>query len=160
MIHKFVAKNEKGHLTVTPLVASQKLCLSKPQTGANGRPDKRRLMLSEFSSAAYTSCARSYRRSIAALISNVYALRTAKPNWRDDSRAVAKTQARCEVSSCGAAEQLRGFDVIGPLQQRRRARSTLVSYHVLSRMAKKLVEVREQQLLRCVGLWGLGPLVF
>ena len=34
-------------------------------------------MLSDFSSAAYTSCARSYFRSIAALVSNVYALRTA-----------------------------------------------------------------------------------
>ena len=94
MVHKFVAKNEKGHLAVTPLVASQKLCLSKPQTGANGRPDKRRLMLSEFNSAAHTSCVRSYRLSTGAVMSNVDALRTAKPDWRDDMRAVTKTQAR------------------------------------------------------------------
>lgn len=127
MVHKFVAKNEKGHLTVTPLVASQNLCLSKPQTGANGRPDKRRLMLSEFSSAAHMSRARSYRRSIGAVMSNVYALLTAKPNGRDDIRAVTKTQARCEVSCCSEAEQLRGFDVSGSLQQKRPVRSTLFS---------------------------------
>lgn len=72
-------------------------------------------MLSEFSSAAYTSCARSYRRSIGAVISNVYALRTAKPNYIDDIRGATETQGQCEVSCCSAAEQLRGFDVSGPL---------------------------------------------
>ena len=61
-------------------------------------------MLIEFSSAAHTSCARSHRRSIAAVMSNVYVLRTTKPNSRDDIGAVTKTQARCEVSCCGAAE--------------------------------------------------------
>ena len=76
-------------------------------------------MLSEFSSAAHTSCARSYRRSIGAVISNVYALRTAKPNYIDDISAATETQGRCEVSCCSAAEQLRGFDVSGPLQQKR-----------------------------------------
>ena len=80
MVHKFVAKHEKSHLTVTPLVASQKLCLSKPQTGANGKPNKRRLMLSEFSSAAHTSCARPHRTSVGAVMSNVHALSTGKPN--------------------------------------------------------------------------------
>lgn len=54
-------------------------------------------MLSEFSSAAHTSCARSYRRSIGAVMSNVDALCTAKPNRRDDMRAVTKTQARLAV---------------------------------------------------------------
>lgn len=76
-------------------------------------------MLSEFNSAAHTSRARSYRRSIGAVMSNVYALRTAKPNWRNDIRAATERQAR-EVSCGSAAEQLRGFDVSGPLQQKRR----------------------------------------
>jgi len=76
-------------------------------------------MLSEFRSAEHRSCARSYRRSIGAVISNVYAFRTAKPNWRNDIRAATNTQARCEASCCSTAEQLRGFDVSGPLQQKR-----------------------------------------
>src|SRR5215469_5848387 len=33
MTHKFVVKNEKGHLTVTPLVASQKIVLEQASDG-------------------------------------------------------------------------------------------------------------------------------